>query len=130
MNYDTINDIFLLRFPELDSLFKEKYEAWGEEDIPQHCFLGDVLNYYLTVLLRENTDKHQIKKIFSFYEEMAACDDVHVRDLLQVTLLEYLWDEKTVFTNALNYMQPKTHVINDAIRSYIREPVDEGEPIL
>ena len=122
MNYASINEALMSRFPELDLLFKEQIEFWEGEDMPPHCFMGDVLNKYVTELLRKNSDAQQIKKIFQFYEEMASSDDWLVRNLLQVTLLEYLWDEDYVFKNALENMQPKTRIMNDEIGAYLRMP--------
>ena len=122
INRATINDILIKRFPELKSFFEEQFNFWGEEDIPPHCFYGDVLNGYVTELLREGNDEEQIKKVFSYYEEMADCNDDYVKNLLQVTLLEYLWDEKTVFDRAHKYMQPKTREINNNIKDFLNEP--------
>ena len=123
MTYKTINDSLISNFPELASLYKEQFDSWNSKDIPQHCFLGDILNSYVTGLLRENNDKQQIEKIFKFYEEMANSDDEEIKNLLQVTLLEYLWDEELIFKNALEYMQTKTREINNKIGSYLRAPV-------
>ena len=63
-----------------------------------------------------------LNKIFSFYEEMAQSQDPDVTNLLQVTLLEYLWDEKTVLNTAKQYMLPKTALLNESIRKYLYEP--------
>jgi len=122
MNYETINSALMHKFPELAPRFEEQFNAWNSKDIPAHCFLGDSLNVYLVELLRKNHDKNQIKKIFEFYECLAYSEDERVRDLLQVTLLEYLWDEKVVYENALQYMLPKTFQINSSIGAYIRMP--------
>jgi len=122
MNQSTIKGVLMQRFPELTPLYKEQFNLWGSEDIPLHCFFGDVLNNYVTELLRENKNKHQIEKMFDFYEEMANSDDDYVRNLLQVTLLEYLWDMELVFKNALKYMKPKTREINNKISIYLNAP--------
>jgi len=127
MEYATLNDTLILRFPELASLFEEQFNLWGEEDIPPHCFYGDTLNGYVTELLRKNNDSQQIKKVFHFYEEMANSDDAEVRNLLQVTLLEYLWDEELIYKNALENMQPKTRTINSGIGAYMKMPVSNNQ---
>lgn len=124
MNYDSINRDLILGFPELATLFEEQFKYWGSTDIPSHCFFGDSLNHYLTELLRNNNDRNQIEKVFKFYERLACSDDEKVRDLLQVTLLEHLWDERSVYENALDYMLPKTHELNSTISSYLRMPLD------
>jgi len=122
VNYDTINDILIRRFPELSSLFQEQFEFWNGEEIPPHCFYGDVLNHYVTELLRENKNPQQIDKIFNFYEELASSDCWEIRNILQVTLLEYLWDEKPVYRNALKNMKPNTLILNNEIAAYFNKP--------
>jgi len=121
LKYNSINDNFMRRFPELELLFQEQLKWWEGSELPAHCFLGNVLNDYVSALLRENTNKQQIEKIFFFYEELAASDDSETRNLLQVTLLEYLWGEDLVRKNALEYMQPKTRAINSKIMFYLRK---------
>jgi len=120
MNYSSINDDLVQRFPELEPLFQEQFESWKERDIPPHCFCADALNRYVTELLREDINQQQIEKIFEFYEELASCEDEDVRNLLQVSLLEYLWDKEFVYKNALKNMLPNTRAINSEIASYLR----------
>lgn len=123
IDYNTLNDVLISQFPELILLIKEQIRLWNSENIPSHCFYGDILNNYVAELLRENNDSQQIKKVFQFYEEMACSYDSQVRNLLQVTLLEYLWDEELVYTNALENMQPKTRIINSKIGAYLKVPI-------
>ena len=122
MDYDTITNDFISRFPELALKHEETNNLWKDDIIPPHCFFGYVLNGYVTELLRENSNKKQLEKIFRFYEEMARCEDVQVRNLLQVTLLEYLWDKETIYKNAVEYMQSQTKAINNEISSYLEAP--------
>ena len=122
MKYATLVEDFMIRFPELDPLFQEELQFYEGKEMLPHCFLGDVLNCYVTELLRKNTDQQQIQKIFNFYEELASSGDWNVSNLLQVTLLEYLWDEKPVYKNALKYMLPNTRSFNNAIARYLEEP--------
>ena len=122
--YETINEMLLNNFPE----FKEEYDH--EMDIVDcykpgpHVLYGNVLNNYVTELLRENKNYEMIRRIFDFYEEMAKSQDEEVNNLLQVTLLEYLWDEKEIYIRALNYMLPATRRVNACIKEYLNEPVE------
>jgi hypothetical protein len=116
MNYDNMKEILIAKFPQL----KEKCTGWPEHfdyisESGPHVVYGDLLNSYVADLLRENKDIETIKKVFDFYEEMAICEDNRVRNVLQVTLLEYLWDEKTTYENALKYMGNETAKINKEI---------------
>ena len=122
MNYREINLKAIHCFPELQESFESQFVFWGNKNPPQHCFLGNVFNKLLSKLLLDEKDVKTINKIFAFYEEMAKCCDEEVRNLLQVTLLEYLWDEKIIFQRAEKYMLPETKKINDLIGEYLNKP--------
>ena len=123
ISYDMMVPSFLeLRFPELQGRIDAVKSRWGEDMIPPHCLFGDVFDPYLLSLLKENTEKEQIRKIFEFYEELAEFGDTEVKNLLQVTLLEYLWDDASVYWNARSYMGEKTLEINREIGAYLAEP--------
>ena len=123
MKYEELNGLLGERFPFLESSIQEvvEYNDWIDS-VGSHVLYGDVLNRYVTELLRENKEKDTIKQIFEFYEELAESEDREVRNLLKVTLLEYLWDEKIVYDRMKQYMLPATREINKTIGVYLREP--------
>jgi hypothetical protein len=122
ISYGMMNVAFVEnRFPELQKRIDAMKVSWGEEPIPPHCLFGDVFDAYLVSLLKENKEQKQIRKIFDFYEELAEFGDAEVRNLLQVTLLEYLWDDAVVYWNARSYMGEKTLLINQEIGAYLTE---------
>ena len=63
-----------------------------------------------------------VKKIFDFYERLAEYGDDEVKNLLQSTLLEYLWDDYTVYTRAVEMMGGHTKAINKEIEKYLYFP--------
>ncbi|MBR6665644.1 MAG: hypothetical protein IKL22_08030 [Lachnospiraceae bacterium] len=56
------------------------------------------------------------------YEDFAVYGDEETQNLLQVTLLEYLWDEKVTYERALELMGDGTREIWEYIYKYIRIP--------
>lgn len=129
ISYDMMNVAFLKsRFPELQGRIDVVKASWGEEPIPPHCLFGDVFDAYLVSLLKENTETEEIRKIFDFYEELAEFGDEEVRNLLQVTLLEYLWDDAVVYWNARSYMGEETLAINEQIGAYLTESAKPPKP--
>jgi hypothetical protein len=126
MNYNNMKGILLSEFPELINKCIEYSDSWdflGEEG--SHTVYGDLINKYVVNLLKENKDLKAIKKIFDFYERMAICEDEKVRNVLEVTLLEYLWDEKTTYDNALKYMGEETAKIFKGLNRYLRIPTKD-----
>lgn len=53
---------------------------------------------------------------------MAKSPDMEVKNLLQVTLLEYLWDNSITYNNAISHMLPDTKKISDQIGEYFGRP--------
>jgi hypothetical protein len=77
-------------------------------------------------LLEKDSYKNDklLLKIFSFYEELAMYGDYETKNLLQVTLLERLWDKKITFDRASELMGEDTAKINQEIGKYFNKPED------
>ena len=62
-----------------------------------------------------------LKRIFDMYEELASQGDEDTRDLVQVTLLEYLWDESITYERAKEFMGESTQELWAQI-DYLKAP--------
>lgn len=122
MNYSNIHTFLPLRFPELRESYEKEIHSFSDGQILQYVLFPCIFHEYLNDLLKMNTDKEMMIRIFSFYEEMALCKDEEVNNLLQVALLECLWDEKIVYERACGFMFPATKRINANIKNYLNEP--------
>lgn len=122
IKYNSLDCDYLCgRFPEIkDSVIAEN--DWLGENLP-HCLFGNVLNPLVTELLRQDDYKTNplLKRIFSMYEDFAEYGDTETKNLLQVTLLEYLWDEYITYSRAYEIMGEKTKLINKNI-DYLNIP--------
>lgn len=122
IEYCDLNAEFLHNwFPELCSEIDNEAEWSG--DLP-HCLFGNILNPLVVSLIKnEEYDKNKLlEKIFDMYEQMAKYGDDEVKNLLQVTLLEYLWDDYVVYTLSLKMMGDHTLLINQDIAAYLHIP--------
>lgn len=117
LSKDNIVEKMLEAIPEVFPIYNKEMEWWGEA-LP-HIVFGDVLNQYAIKLLKSSKEISIIKRIFDFYEKMASCDDLYVKQILTTTVLERLGDEKKVLNRAKEYMGTQTikclKVINKAI---------------
>nr|WP_261828105.1 hypothetical protein [Clostridium sp. TW13] len=68
-----------------------------------HVFFGDAINLPLTQLLKENEDIETIRRYIDFIEYMYKTGDEAVQNIVVVTILEYLGDDKDVLANAFNF---------------------------
>lgn len=123
INYNSLDCDFLCgRFPEL----KEKIigeNEWLGENLP-HCLFGNILNPLVIGLLKQDGYKSDnlLERIFAMYENFAEYGDTETKNLLQVTLLEYLWDEYITYSRALELMGWHTKDINKNIADYLSVP--------
>ena len=90
-----VNDL-LKEFPEISENYEEEI-AWikdtfqGKETEGQTAYFDRCFCDYIGhLLVDERQDNIKIEKVFSFLEDMAVSEDQEVKNLLQVTVLEYL----------------------------------------
>ncbi|MCM1329640.1 MAG: hypothetical protein NC253_09395 [Ruminococcus sp.] len=122
INYGGLNVDFLCSvFGEFESDIRNISLECG--DLP-HCLFGNFFNPLLAKMLKspDYSENPAVGKIFAFYERLAEYGDNEVKNLLQVTLLEYLWDDFTVYTRANKFMGEHTRKINNEIEKYMCFP--------
>ncbi|MDE5741167.1 MAG: hypothetical protein K2H90_01805 [Oscillospiraceae bacterium] len=122
INYSDLNlDYLCSVFGEFEDTIKNI--ASKNADLP-HCLLGDFFNPLLTEMLKkpDYSINPSVAKILDFYEKLAEYGDNEVKNLLQVTLLEYLWDDYTVYTRTIEMMGEHTRSINKEIENYLHFP--------
>lgn len=109
-------------FPELKKEIDYKM-TFFEEELP-HCLYADILNPFLKeyFITPKSENKKLVNKIFCFYENLAENGDSEVKNLLQVSLLEPLWDCKESYDGAQSFMGVKTKLIFNNISSYLNTP--------
>lgn len=95
-----------------------------------HALYGNFFNPLIKSILKKHTNTNVItaNKIFEFYEYLASSNDDDVKNLLQVTLLEYLWDDYDVYSAAIKFMGFNTKIVNEEIKKYLSQPIN-NEPI-
>ena len=123
IEYSTLNEDFIIqRFPELKKQVEEEME--GLDKFLPHAVFGNVFNPFVVKLLKQDDYKTNstLKRIFEMYENLSSNGDFETKNLVQVTLLEYLWDEKITYERSMELMGEKTRVTWDNIYSYISVP--------
>lgn len=93
MKYDELYKTFKEEIPEGYSFFevKEKENLIDETD-GIHIVFGMVIVPYILHII-QNDKMLEINKVFSFLENMAICEDVKIKEVLDFTVLEQLADE-------------------------------------
>lgn len=123
IEYASLNENYILQwFPELEKQVTEETE-WLGEFLP-HAVFGAVLNPLAVKLLLQDDYKTNtvLKRIFEMYEEMSSNGDLETQNLVQVTLLEPLWDDRTTFLRAAELIGEQTRAAWKDIASYIAAP--------
>ena len=92
MIYDELYKTFKEEIPEGYSFFKVKEkENLIDETDGIHIVFGMVIVPYILHIVRNNK-MLEINKVFSFLENMAICEDVKIKEVLDFTVLEQLTD--------------------------------------
>lgn len=121
--YASLNENDILRwFPELEQQVTEETERFGE--FLPHVVFGAVINPLAVKLLRQDDYKTNtvLKRIFEMYEDLSANGDFETQNLVQVTLLEPLWDDRTTYRRAAELIGEQTRAAWEDIASYIAAP--------
>ena len=116
MKYDELYKTFKEEIPEGSSFFevKEKENLIDETD-GIHIVFGMVIVPYILNIV-QNNKMLEINKVFLFLENMAICEDIKIKEVLDFTVLEQLVDEgqdilvikKEVFSKERIKSQPFT----------------------
>jgi hypothetical protein len=102
MNVEECALKFMEKFPEYNKAYHEHMNDYGK--VLGHIFFGDAINETLTVLLKKNEDINAIQRYSNFINYMYKIGDDAVKNIVIVTILEYLGDDKQVLSNAYNLL--------------------------
>lgn len=117
LNSENLIKLFLSNFPEFEIDFKQHIEDY--EEILLHVFFGETLNEKLIELLRdEKIHKDEISKIFNFLEKVAVEGDLDTKEVLTVTILERLGDNKKLLETSYKYMGKNTKIASREIEEF------------
>lgn len=95
----------VLLFPEKEDSLTGHYKEYGE--LLAHIFFSEQVETPLAELLHSNTDFISIGKYCSFIEEMWKHGDDFVVNVIEVTILEGLSDNRVVWKNLAHHITPE-----------------------
>lgn len=132
--YSAIVGTMLETFPEVREQYAKEIH-WisdtfqGEETGGQSLYFDRCFCDFLGRLLAaEDPDNSRLERVFDFLENMASSDDADVRDLLQVTVLEYLHSWHILQHRSQKLMLPKTKKLFETVKQYLGEPSQDEAP--
>jgi hypothetical protein len=89
-------------FPEYTQELENHLISYGE--LLGHVFFGDLINPHLVELLRREVDTDRIEKIFSFINDMYLNGEDDMKNIVVVTILEYLGDDPLILKKAFQFL--------------------------
>ena len=133
-SYSEIVNELLKEFPEISRRYAEEL-AWIQDTFQDQETRGQTIyfdrcfcDYIGRLLVSERQDNVKIKKVFVFLEDMATSEDQEVKNLLQVTVLEYLRSWYLLQRESEKFMQPETRKMFDTVKGYLEEPTKDEIP--
>jgi hypothetical protein len=118
IHYANVAEALIEAVPELRARYAEELRVWGDELPGPHIIFGDVLNPYLIELLDAHHATEQLQKVFEFLEILAHHDDVHVQELVAVTVCERLGDCRELLQKARKFMGPRTRQFSKEVEDF------------
>lgn len=105
---DTI-EILIDEFKDLEPVLQEHIE-FNEELLP-HVYFGECNGFFIKYIIEGDTQV--LERLFSIFEIMATQGNVDVENILCVTILERLGDDRKVLNVAREYMGKETRRLSD-----------------
>ena len=131
--FGIVNDL-LKGFPEISKNYAEEI-AWIKDTFKGQKTGGQTIyfdrcfcDYIGHLLVDERQDNIKIEKVFSFLEDMAVSEEQEVKNLLQVTVLEYLRSWYLLQRESEKFMLPETKKIFAHVKSCLQEPAQDALP--
>ncbi|MDF2804620.1 MAG: hypothetical protein K0S61_4525 [Anaerocolumna sp.] len=117
LNKKEFIEYFLDNFPEYRSIYIKHIEEY--EELLLHVFFGDTLNKKILKLLSDDkNNKNQLYKVFNFLEQMALDKNIEIKEVLTVTILERLGDNKNLLKKAYTFMGEYTKKLSLEIEQF------------
>lgn len=105
---DTIN-IFIDEYKDLQPVLQEHIEFY--EELLPHVYFGECNEFFINYINEDNP--LVLQKLFSLFEMMATQGNDDVENILCVTILERLGDDRKVLNTARKYMGKETRKLSD-----------------
>jgi hypothetical protein len=117
VTYDTVLEQLAARIPHLAPAYESELASWAPETIPQTVFVESKFVPYLVQQLQMENEL-EVKRCFSFLEDLASSPDHDIRDLLAVAVAEPLIADAKVLKLALQAAGPRIRKIIVRIRDW------------
>ncbi len=96
-------------FPSTTEAYSESVKKYGK--VLETVVVEDVFMPQILELLNKDTDSQLLENIFIYFEEIVNSDDLHLINVLSITVLEILGNDKKILETAKKYMGKKTKVL-------------------
>ncbi len=100
-------------FPEHKGRLDEHIKDYGE--LLGHVFFGDLINERLYNLIKYERELETVEILFDFINEMFKYGDDDCKNIIEVTILEYLGDDDKVLKRSKKYLSPELIALSDIV---------------
>jgi hypothetical protein len=118
IHYANVAEALVDAVPELRPRYEEERHWWEDENPGPHVIFGDVLNPYLIDLLDSGGHEDTLRQVFQFLELLATHADVHIQELVAVTVCERLGDCRERLQRAYKFMGTRTRQFSKEVEDF------------
>ncbi|MDQ0171540.1 DUF7674 family protein [Paenibacillus tundrae] len=92
--------------PSSDAAYRKSIATYRE--VLETIIIEDIFMPKILKLLKEENNIDLIERIFDYFEGVSTCGDAHLINLLSITALEVLGNDRSILATAQKYMGPAT----------------------
>jgi hypothetical protein len=118
IDYTNVAEALVEAVPDLRGRYEEEHRWWGDEKPGPHIIFGDVLTPYLIDLLDSERQEGKLRQVFAFLELLASHADIHIQELVAVTVCERLGDCQEHLRKAYKFMGPRTRRFSEEVEAF------------
>lgn len=96
-------------FPSTREEYIKSIKEYGE--VLETVVIEDIFMPQILQLLAKNDHSKLLKKVFDYFEEIVNGDDSSLINVLSITVLEILGNDKNILATAKQYMGSKTALL-------------------
>lgn len=97
--------------PSTQEEYHKSIKEYGEG--LETLIIEDIFMPKIVELLAKNKNSELLKNIFNYFEEIVNGNDSHLINILSITVLEILGNDKMILDIAKQYMGPKTALLQE-----------------
>jgi hypothetical protein len=124
VRHSRLNAELVKRFPDLSREYLALKTMWDGDEPGPHVVYGDTLVPKIRRLLASGRDPAEAKRVFNFLEFLSSTQEEEIEEVVVVSVLEALHDDREVWEAAKDLMGARTRRFAAMVEQGRQRPQD------